>query len=103
MRLADLEPGWVGAGGEGVTRNGQPVPARHGVGLGFNCPCGCGDRCYVGFENPLDGKPYNDDGAPKWLRTGDTFDTLTLAPSIQRLSGCRWHGFIEAGNVRTVQ
>lgn len=33
MRLVDLEPTFLGAGGEGVTRNGQPMPERHRVGL----------------------------------------------------------------------
>lgn len=65
MRLTDLDPHWVGAGGEGIsspTGNPCPVcpagapnpdckicfgrgleyvpaPARHGVGVSFLCPC----------------------------------------------------------------
>lgn len=41
------------------------------------------------MQNPLD----------YWERTGDTFDTLTLKPSIQRVGGCAWHGFITNGEV----
>lgn len=103
MKLIDLDPGWVGAGGEGITQNGQPVPERHGVGIAFDCPCGqCGSRCYVGFSNPLDGGPAHDPRiGQQWERTGETFETLT--PSIQRHKvgehGCTWHGFIRAGEI----
>lgn len=103
MKLTDLNPSWVGAGGEGVTRNGQPVPKRHGVGVQFDCPCGCEMPCYVAFANPLDGgAPYTDPGQPAWQRAGETFETLTLTPSILRArdkGGCGWHGFITYGAV----
>jgi hypothetical protein len=102
--LLDLDPRWVGAGGEGITdKNGDPVPARHGVGLGFNCPCGCAIRGYVAFENPLDGGPPKiGTNEPTWRRVGETFETLTLRPSIKRTrekGGCGWHGFITDGAV----
>lgn len=108
MRLTDLNPRWVGAGGEGVTRDGQPVPERHGIGVTFDCPCGCDSPVFVPFANPLDGgKPHlSRDADPAWQRTGDTFETLTLVPSIQRVAykqgGCVWHGFVTDGEVRTV-
>ena len=100
--LIDLDPAWVGAGGEGISdQAGNPVPARHGVGLACECPCGCGSRLYVGFENPLDGGPPHVPEHPLWKRTGETFETLTLIPSIQRHKigedGCTWHGFITNG------
>jgi len=54
MRLIDLNPNWVGVGGEGVwDKYGNPVPERSGVGLSFDCPCGCSSRVYVGFKNPV--------------------------------------------------
>jgi hypothetical protein len=100
MRLTDLDPCWVGAGGEGISdAQGQPVPERHGVGLGFDCPCGCGDRSYIYFSNPLDGGPPARSAGPNWERTGDTFETLTVTPSIQRVGGCNWHGFITNGGI----
>lgn len=94
----DLDPHWVGAGGEGITgRDGQPVPARRGVGVSFDCPCGCDSRAYIPFAQPLDGGPPLESKHPIWDRTGDTFETLTLTPSIQRVGGCAWHGFIRNG------
>lgn len=102
MKLVDLNPTWIGAGGEGVTRNGQPVPERHGIGVGCDCPCGA-DGCWLAvyFSNPLDGLPPDPFYVPHhvWDRTGDTFETLTLRPSIQRADpdGCRWHGFLTNG------
>jgi hypothetical protein len=94
-----------------------PAPVRTGVGLSFLCPCATctpkrtGDRdkdfhlrVYVGFRNPLDGGPPVDprDGA-QWERTGDTFDTLTLWPSIlsNPPHGCGWHGYVTNGDVTT--
>lgn len=107
MRLADLNPGWVGAGGEGIwDRNGNPVPKRDGIGVSFDCPCGaCGVRGFVAFENPLDGGPPLHGERARWQRTGETFETLTLRPSILRShdkGGCGWHGFITNGEVRSV-
>lgn len=103
MKLTDLNPQWVGAGGPGVTRNGKPVTERHGIGLTFDCPCGCGIRGYVSFANPLDGgKPRLSPDEPSWQRTGDTFETLTLSPSIHRIpdrGGCGWHGWVRNGEV----
>ena len=104
MRLTDLNPAWVGYGGEGVSRaDGSPVPRREGVGLHFDCPCGkCGVPCYVHVNPPLDGGEAID--AHSWTRTGDTFDTVTLKPSIYRnekKGGCGWHGWITNGEVHT--
>lgn len=101
MKLTDLNPRWVDAGGEGITRNGQPVPWRRGVGMTLDCPCGCGERHYVAFIQPLDGGPALDDDGPRWSRTGDSFEALTLTPSLQKPDGCRWHGFITKGEVTT--
>src|SRR5450432_2334947 len=104
MRLTDLHPEWMNAGGEGVY-NADDTPAllRTGVGVLCDCPCGIKDedhQLYVPFLNPIDG------GAPiekGWQRTGETFDTLTLTPSILRIKpSCGWHGFITNGEVITV-
>ena len=103
MTLLDLKPRWVGAGGPGITRDGQPVPERHGVGVSFDCPCGqCGIRCYVPFRNPLDGGPCHETRYDLWERTGNSFETLTIRPSIRRMDGCGWHGWITAGYVTSV-
>lgn len=97
-RLVDLNPKFFGNGGEGVTNlAGEPVPRREGCALVCDCPCGCDQRLVVPFKNPIDGGPVIE---PKgWDRTGDTFETLTLSPSIQRVGGCAWHGFIRNGEI----
>lgn len=98
----------------GTGKEYEPAPARHGIGVSFLCPCPehtaqrTGDddhdfslRVFVPFTNPLDG------GAPPdprttWDREGDTFETLTLRPSILRSrdrGGCGWHGFVTSGEV----
>jgi len=103
MRLTELHPEWMGAGGAGITdAAGNPVPERHGVGVLLDCPCGCDRQLYVPFANPIDGGPPVNDGHASWQRTGDTFETLTLTPSILRMKekgGCGWHGFITNGEV----
>lgn len=111
LKLTDLRPRWVSVGGEGVTRNGEPVPERDRIGVSFDCPCaectaarpaaghdGFFLRVSVCFSNPVDGGPAVEGGGPTWTREGDTFETLRLSPSIQRHrvgeGGCNWHGFV---------
>jgi uncharacterized protein DUF6527 len=100
VKLIDLDPTWIGYGGPEITRDGQLVLERHGIGVGCNCPCGTPD-CWLAvyFKNPLDGRPPPDviEKYPLWNRTGDTFETLTLRPSLQRRGGCDWHGFLTDG------
>ena len=94
-KLTDLNPTFVGAGGPGIYRaDGSPAPERHGVGLQCDCPCGCGYSILCDFLNPLDGGAPLDTTRPKWTRRGDSFETLVLSPSILRLDGCRWHGYL---------
>jgi hypothetical protein len=104
VKFSDLNPCFVDVGGEGITdKDGNPIPERTGIGVTFDCPCGCTVRGYVGFENPIDGGPPRaSKGEPLWHRDGDTFDTLTLRPSILRSKSkgaCGWHGFITGGLV----
>ncbi len=101
MRLTELDARFVGSGGEGVwNADGTPAPKRSGIGVVMNCPCGThgeDNPLYVPFKNPIDGGPMLP-GDHGWNRTGETLETLTLTPSIQRLGeGCRWHGFITNG------
>jgi hypothetical protein len=103
MKLVDLEPVFVSHGGEGVTLDGQPVPLTLGVGLICRCPCGCINQLYVPFANPIGPGPLMSQEG--WLRVGDSFEDLTLTPSIFRApakGGCGWHGFITQGEIRTV-
>lgn len=100
MKLADLNPKWVGYGGEGVTQNGQSVPRRERTAISFDCPCGCNHPVTVGIRNPVDGQgPVH---GTTWDHSGDDFDILTLSPSIQREYPARcWHGWVTNGEVTT--
>ena len=103
MKLTDLNPEFLGNGGSGVRdKDGNEVRHRPAIGLALDCPCGGGERMFVAFENPLDGGPRLEGMGAYWKRTGDTFETLTLTPSLQRRDpkGCRWHGSIENGAIR---
>lgn len=63
------------------------------TGMQFVCPCGCGDRITLDFDTFS--------GPPHWRWNGDR-SSPTLTPSIQRLVGCRWHGFLTAGEFVTI-
>lgn len=104
VKLTDLSPSFVGAGGEGVSNaDGSPVPRRDGIGLLFDCPCQkCGTRAFVYFKNPMDGQPARAGGSPTWQRTGNTFETISLTPSILRTTGCGWHGYLTEGLLKSV-
>lgn len=106
-RLTELNARFVGAGGEGIfNADMTPAPARKGVGVALDCPCGKCDNLhwlYVPFKNPIDGGPPFEGNHDTWSRSGDSIDTLTLSPSIFRnpaRGGCGWHGYIENGAVR---
>ncbi len=106
MKLTDLNPSWIIAGGDGIRdKDGNPVPKRTGIGMMFDCPCGsCDERSYVSFSNPLDGGDpcLNNPKESSWHRNGDTFETMTLNPSIRSVKekgGCGWHGWIRNGVV----
>jgi hypothetical protein len=109
MKLIDLNPQFVFHGGEDTyDANHQPIPKRESVGLAFDCPCEkcmtqrasdlyMGHRHYVAFKNPPDGGPPVDPTRPQWQRTGTTFETLVLSPSIYSMvekGGCGWHGYV---------
>lgn len=99
MRLRELDPRWYGWYLEGGR-----------IGLTFECPVHRGTpqahRCAVPFTNPIEGRPETE-RRHLWHRTGDSFDTLTLSPSVDytrydngelRDPTC-WHGFVRNGEV----
>jgi hypothetical protein len=59
-------------------------------GLIYNCPCGCEVTGFIPFKG-------KDHGYPTVWDFDGNLDKPTLTPSIQRLSGCKWHGFMTAG------
>jgi hypothetical protein len=94
MKLTDLDPNWI------VDREG-----RTGMGVTFRCPCRPGCDTYLGvwFANPIDGGPPASAELmpkPRWQRSGESFETLTLAPSVDASASGHWHGFITSGQVR---
>jgi hypothetical protein len=98
VRLIDLEPretidADIVVGGQ-LVHDGN----RHGMGLSFLCPHCRQVRLGVFYKNPIDGRVPSDDGL-LWTRSGDTFDTLTLSPSIDASKHGHWHGVITNGEV----
>ena len=85
-QLCDLHPKLVGL-----------LRPCSGEGILFDCPkCGPGHRLAVYFDNPIDGQPPAAWQTPKWVRTGESFEELTIEPSIQY--PC-FHGWVEDGQV----
>jgi hypothetical protein len=87
MRLTALKAKFIGMMGE-----------KSRIAVMMNCPCGCEHKLYIPFANPIGGgKP--DESRVLWQRTGETIDTLTLSPSVQRTGSCPklWHGWIRNG------
>lgn len=96
MKLTELNPKWWSELG------------RSGQGIRFDCPCA---KCRgpapthrppflisVAFANPLDGgAPVQDKEREYWARTSNTFETLTLAPSIDASKYGHWHGYLTNG------
>lgn len=58
----------------------------------YCCPCGCGQQ--IGL--PIRSEEHAAPAAPAWAWNG-SLTSPTLAPSIRRLDGCRWHGFLTGG------
>ena len=101
IKLSELNPHWVGAGGEGISdKDGNPVPYRANVAILFDCPCGCSTQVLLTISNPLGGAEPIKDDRHTWERTGDTFETLTLTPSFRRASHCGYHGWVTSGEVK---
>jgi hypothetical protein len=110
VKLTELAPRWVGV-------FGAPSDAKQGVS--FQCPCCAGaTRLAIFFDVPICSCPaadinlvhrqqsdelhLNDEhvGRTLWHREGDSFETLTLTPSIDASHFGHWHGFITAGEIR---
>jgi len=113
MTLNELNPRWClaarwdDADGTQHFLNGD-ITKRSGMGLSFLCPVHRNHRLAVMFANPIDGLPGCAESRYRWHRQGETFETLTLGPSIDA-SGCQhhdsietpcWHGHITGGEIR---
>ena len=62
-------------------------------GIRYTCPCGCGEPGALYFRGR---SPPGEPGRPSWNWDG-VRSAPTLEPSIQRNTGCKWHGFLERG------
>jgi hypothetical protein len=106
MKLSELDPRWF-------TQRESPDL----IGVTFDCPC-CGPdgkatslgtkyrpRLGVLFVEEIDRDGLPNDvhwtvAGKKWHRTGETFDTLTLSPSIDCSAFGHWHGHVTNGEVK---
>jgi hypothetical protein len=91
MRLIDLNPRWF--------VDAALSDSRSGMGITFECPHCRTTRLHAAFENPIDGGPKGEHSVHHWARQGETFETLTLTPSIDVSASGHWHGFITNGEV----
>lgn len=105
----DLRPKWV-------TLGGWASPSLFAIGLSFDCPHCRNQRLAINFDIPIDpdgvqassssGFSFNARefaaarGMCVWARVGDSFETITLRPSINVEWAGHWHGFIDNGEVR---
>jgi len=103
MRLVDLDPRWIAVAGDDR------------VGITFRCPhCPSGERgetTFLGifFVEPIDPNQHVDIDWPNymlqhpasrfWHRIGETFEQLTVTPSVDASQHGHWHGFITNGEV----
>lgn len=93
MKLTDLDPRWF------VLERGGPR-----VGVSFLCPHCRRERLAVAFHHA--GHELIDDSyirahAPQtqhiWAMTGDSFENMSLSPSVDASKSGHWHGFITNG------
>jgi hypothetical protein len=121
MKLLDLDPHWVlihrwddASGTQHFPPYCPEGPERRIGGISFMCPVHTkrceycqqllpeSHRLVVWFENPVDGLPPEFTATHRWQRTGETFETMTLTPSINaqgEYPGC-WHGHITNGEIQ---
>ena len=112
MKLTELEPHWISC-------LGAPQDAK--LGIRFNSPIDRKQRIAVFFKNPICGsdpvdlaffqaaqmdcdhpqwEPWMSEhhaGSVLWDRSGDSFENLTLNPSIDCSKWGGWHGFVRNG------
>lgn len=105
-RLIDCNPRWISG------RYNTSSTADYTNGVHFDCPEGHeGCSHMIPFTPALDGTPAASfyPSGTQWQQTGDTFETLTLTPSIlmrptvttegRVIDPCAFHGFVTNGEI----
>lgn len=112
MRLTDLNPKWVAEEG------------RSGQALLFQCPHCKKAYLFVAVANPLDGgspmqlhkydilypileKAFGgSDKIPTvippgvhWTRIGESFENVSITPSVDASASRHWHGYVTDGSI----
>jgi hypothetical protein len=104
LRLVDLQPRWVG-----INRWSSDRPFH--IGVSFLCPHCRQQRLAALFDPVID--PTNVAPETTWTSTatvfpgcvvwarlgGETFESISLAPSIDAGFAGHWHGFITNGEI----
>jgi hypothetical protein len=94
--LTELNPRWI------AERLAGPR-----IGLSFDCPHCRVQRLAVPFHSSA--VEYLQDGHTPargwdagyiWTMTGDSFENLSLSPSVDASHAGHWHGFITNGEIR---
>lgn len=99
MKLIDLKPHWIGLG--------EPCWGII-IGITFLSPTTQLQRLGVLFQNLIDpngwinklGNPIFFADQNRWLRSGETFETMSLTPSVDFSKYKEWHGFIANGEIK---
>lgn len=109
MKLIELEPRWLSAPDSNGARIGKVQTFQEAQGIRFWCP-----RCAAAKADniyPLGAHQviiwFADRNVPscyfpkpyRWSVAGNSFENLTLAPSVHLTPGCGWHGWIRNGEV----
>lgn len=112
MKLTELEPTFVGEyHGLGNPTTYRELPSVEGAqGVLFICPKCQKHSVLCWFKNPRNAPAVPNDAFPRpgrWTFSGDTFDVLSLEPSIDLStitpenpadpSRCYWHGWVKNG------
>lgn len=118
MKLIDLDPSFVGQYHAGTARE-DPTTYREldsvegAQGVLFICPKCQQHSILCWFKNPRNAPPVPESAFPRpgrWTFSGDTFDVLTLEPSIDLSTitfdnpagpdRCYWHGWVQNGEAK---
>ncbi len=103
MRLIEFNPRWI----TGIRADIPETRGKRGqIGITFLCPHCRMQRLGVLFEPPIDDNvlwlfaTWKPIAGKRWERSGETFDTLTLIPSVDASTYGHWHGTIKNGEIK---